>query len=126
MTALSRRGLVVKAGRRGFDLEASVRAYCTHLREQASGRKQGDTPSADRARLVRVQADAVEQRTAIKRGELLLASDVESEWSGVCRIIRAGVMRLPRRAGGRLGLTAEQVAELDEEARQVLIELSNG
>jgi hypothetical protein len=44
----------------------------------------------------------------------------------VVRTIRAGVLRLPRRAGARLGLTAEQVRELDAECRAVLTELGSG
>lgn len=123
---LARRGLLVKSGRGTFSVEESVRAYCTHLRELAVGRKPGDTPSAERGRLVAAQAALVEQRLAVRRGALLDAGAVEAEWTGVLRTVRAGVLRLPQRAGGRLGLTAEQVRELDNEARQILTELSNG
>jgi phage terminase Nu1 subunit (DNA packaging protein) len=64
VTTLARRGIMIRAtgaGARGkFVLEASVRSYCTHLREQASGRKTGDAPAADRSRLVKAQAQAIE------------------------------------------------------------------
>ncbi len=124
LSALARRGLVVKAGRRGFDLEQSVRAYCQHLREQASGRKQGDTPAAERARLAKAQADSVELRNAVRRGALVDAEAVATEWEGICRTIRAGMLRLPKRAAAHLPhLTSRDVSLLDAEIRALLIEL---
>jgi phage terminase Nu1 subunit (DNA packaging protein) len=60
VTTLARRGIMIRAtgaGARGkFALESSIRSYCTHLRGQASGRKTGDAPAADRSRLVKAQA----------------------------------------------------------------------
>jgi phage terminase Nu1 subunit (DNA packaging protein) len=123
VTSFARRGVIVRAGRKGFELEASIRSYCQHLREQAVGRKAGDAPMKDRARLAKAQADSVEQKTAIRAGKLLDAEAVEAEWTGVCRTLRAGVMRIPRRAGARLGLDAEQVRELDAECREILTAL---
>lgn len=124
VSALARRGLVVKAGRRGFDLEASVRGYCQHLREQASGRKQGDTPQTERARLAKVQADSVELRNAIRRGSLVEAEAVAMEWEGICRTVRAGMLRVPKRAAAHLPhLTAQDVRELDAAIRDALSEL---
>jgi hypothetical protein len=66
---------------------------------------------------------ALETKEAIRRGSLLDAGAVAAEWIGVARTIRAGVLRLPRRAGARLGLTAEQERGLDDECRAVLTEL---
>jgi phage terminase Nu1 subunit (DNA packaging protein) len=68
VTTLARRGIMIRAGKGKFQLEASVRSYCTHLREQAVGRKTGDTPAADRSRLVKAQAQAIETKEAIRRG----------------------------------------------------------
>jgi len=48
---------------------------------------------------------------------------VEREWEGVCRTIRAGIMRIPRRIGDRAGVSAEVVREIDAEIRDVLTEL---
>jgi terminase small subunit / prophage DNA-packing protein len=80
VASYARRGVMVRAGRGTFDLEQSIRGYCQHLREQASGRKQGDTPSVERARLAKAQADNVELRNAIKRGELVDA-EASPVWS---------------------------------------------
>jgi phage terminase Nu1 subunit (DNA packaging protein) len=49
--ALARRGIVAKAGRNLFTLDDSIRNYCGHLRELAHGRKEGDGPASERARL---------------------------------------------------------------------------
>lgn len=124
VSSFARRGVMVRA-RKGFDLEQSVRSYCQHLREQATGRK-AMTPDSDRGRLARAQAASVEQRMAQKAGKLVEADAVESAWTGIAKTIRAGVMRLPRRAGARLGLTPEQVSALDDEARAVLSEIADG
>jgi hypothetical protein len=48
---------MVRAGRKGFDLEASVRAYCQHMREAvaAQGRPAQSGTGKERARLAKVQ-----------------------------------------------------------------------
>ena len=66
---------------------------------------------------------AVEIRNARQRGSLVDAEAVEREWEGVCRTIRAGIMRIPRRIGDRAGVSAEVVREIDAEIRDVLTEL---
>ena len=70
-----------------FVLAESVRAYCTHHRDMAAG--WGTAPSQRhkarrRARLVNLQADAVEVRHAVRRGALVDAEPVAAEWSGFC------------------------------------------
>lgn len=127
VTQLAARGIAIRKGRGRFDLEASVHAYAEHLRGLAHGRKEGDGPGAGRARLAKAQeADAIELKMAVQRGALLDAGEVEREWSGVCRTIRAGIMRIPRRAGNRLGLGPDAVQVLDDEVREVLTELGTG
>jgi phage terminase Nu1 subunit (DNA packaging protein) len=120
--ALARRGLVVRAQspRGTFSLEESVRTYATHMREAAHGQQAGGTPPKARDKHAAAQIRALEQRTAIKAGALLDAGDVEREWCGVLRTVRAGVMRIPKRAGSRLGLAPDGVHILDDECRDVL------
>ena len=124
--ALSRRGLVVKASRGEFKSEESIRTYCTHLREAvaAHGRPAATGSGRDRARLAAAQADAIELKNARARGALVDAEAVAREWEGVCRTIRAGVLRVPRRAAARLPhLTPQDVRAIDCEVRAVLAEL---
>jgi terminase small subunit / prophage DNA-packing protein len=126
VASFARRRVMVRAGRGRFDLEASLRSYCQHLREQAVGRKADDAPMNDRARLAKAQADSVEQRTAIRAGRLLDSDAVAAEWTGACRCLRAGVMRIPRRAAARLGLSPAQTRELEAECRETLTALAAG
>ena len=125
VASFARRGVMVRAGRGKFDLEGSLRAYCQHLREAATGRPASPGTGTQRARLAAAQAESVELRNAIRRGALVDAEAVAAEWEGVLRTVRAGVMRLPRRTGARLGLTADQVRGLDGECRAVLTELGS-
>ena len=119
ISQLAKRGLVVRGRRGRFKLRELLRTYCGHLREQASGRRDGVTKATERDRLARGDT------TAIQRGALLDAGEVSREWEGLCRYVRVGVLRLPRRAGARLGLTPEQVRGLDDECRAVLTEMGS-
>jgi phage terminase Nu1 subunit (DNA packaging protein) len=127
VASFARRGVMVRAGRKGFDLEASVRAYCQHMREAvaAQGRPAQSGTGKERARLAKAQADAIELKNARARGTLLDAGEVEREWTGILRTVRAGVMQIPRRVGSQLGLTPEQVRRLENECRTVLAEIGS-
>jgi phage terminase Nu1 subunit (DNA packaging protein) len=58
------------------------------------------------------------------RGELIEAKAVEVEWSSVLRTIRAGMLAVPSRFAARLPhLTKYDIAELDREIRQALLEI---
>jgi phage terminase Nu1 subunit (DNA packaging protein) len=121
---LARRGIVVKAARGEYDLEESVRSYSTHLRQLAHGHKMTDTAPKERARLAAAQADAIELKNARARGALVDSEAVAKEWEGICRTIRAGMLRVPKRAAARLPhLSAQDVRAIDGEVRTVLTEL---
>jgi phage terminase Nu1 subunit (DNA packaging protein) len=129
ITDLAKRGIVVRADR-GFDQRKSVRGYCDQLRKLATGRG-GDaaivTATAERARLAKAQADAVELKNAAIRGTMLDAAEVEATWTGILRTVRAGMLAVPSRAAQRLPhLTAHDVAEIDHEVRAVLTEIGEG
>ena len=95
VASYARRGIMVRAGRGKFDLEASVRAYCQHMREAvaAQGRPAQSGTGKQRARLAAAQAQsAVELKNARQRGALVDAETVARGWEGVARTVRAGVM----------------------------------
>jgi phage terminase Nu1 subunit (DNA packaging protein) len=126
VTSFARRGVMVRAGRKGFDLEASVRAYCQHMREAvaAQGRPAQSGTGKERATLAKAQADAIELKNARVRGTLVDSEAVAREWEGICRTIRAGMLRVPKRAAARLPhLTQQDVQTIDMEVRAALIEL---
>ncbi len=127
VTQFARRGVMVRAGRGKFDLEASVRAYATHLREiaAAQGRPTQSGTGKERARLAAAMADAAELKNAVRRGALIDAEAVAREWEGICRTIRAGMLRIPKRAAARAHLTAQDVRQLDAEVRTTLTKLAS-
>jgi phage terminase Nu1 subunit (DNA packaging protein) len=66
-------------------------------------------------------------KNVLARRELVSAAEIEAEWSGVLRTVRAGVLAAPSRCQQRLpGLTAHDVAQIDAELRDVLTEIGNG
>jgi terminase small subunit / prophage DNA-packing protein len=125
---LAQRNLIVRAKERGYLQQASVRKYCDHLRQLVKGRGGTEealtSATAERGRLARAQAEHVETKNAVARRELVSAAEVEAEWSGVLRAVRAGMLAVPSRCQQRLpGLTAHEVAEIDHEVRAVLTEI---
>jgi phage terminase Nu1 subunit (DNA packaging protein) len=123
---LAKRGIAVRRGR-NYVRDESTRRYCKHLRELATGRG-GEaaitSATAERARLVKMQADQVELKNAALRGSMLDAGAVEREWSDVLRGVRAGLLAVPSRVAQRLPhLTPHDVAEIAAEVRVVLTEL---
>ena len=123
---LKTRGIIVGAGA-DFDLAASVRGYCAHLRHLATGRGGESaiaTATAERARLASARADHVELKNARARGALLDAEAVAAEWSAILRTVRAGLLAVPSRVQQRLPhLTAHDASEIDAEVREVLGEI---
>lgn len=129
ITDLAAREIVIKAERGRYNLEASVTAYCNHLREVAAGRggEQGVLDlTIERARLAKEQADAQELKNAVTRGELLPASDVEREWSDILARVRSGMLAVTSRIRGRIStIDATQAAIIDTEIREALEALAD-
>jgi phage terminase Nu1 subunit (DNA packaging protein) len=120
---LARRNIVVKAGTGTYEVRASVRAYCTHLREQAAGRTGSKTLTEERIRVAKEQGDALAMKNAIARGEMIPARAIETAWAAVLRDVRAALLAIPSRIQQRLGhLTAHDVSEIDLEIRNALKE----
>lgn len=125
---LTKRGIIVHIGTGiEFARADSVRSYCGHLRELATGRG-GEvaiaSATSERGRLAKAQADFTETKVRALRGELVEASAVEAEWSGVLRTVRAGLLAVPSRCAARLPhLSAHEVAEIDIEVRAALTEI---
>ena len=129
VSGLAKRGIILRSGR-GFDRDDSVRRYCAHLRELATGRG-GEAAIAgatvERARLLKEQADAVALKNATLRGEMLDAAAVEATWVGLVRAARAGCLAIPSRVQQRLPhLSKADAAAIDLEVRAVLERLADG
>ncbi len=123
---LAARGVVVKAGRGAYRLEASIRAYCGHLREIAAARGEhapGVGLASERAREARERADNLALRNQQLRRELVPAADVERAWIETLRLVRSRMLAIPSRAQQHLPhLTAHDVATIDREVRDALTE----
>jgi len=128
IAAFANDGKVVRISRGKYDLQASVQTYTRHLREVAAmrgGEAQILDLNQERARLAREQADGQELKNRQLRKELVLAADVEREWSDILRGVRAGILAVTSRVRAAVGLTPEQAIEIDAELRRVLTELGN-
>lgn len=125
---LGKRGILVRAGK-NYALAESVSRYCAHLRELATGRGGEDTiinATAERARLAKAQADSMEIKNAKLRGELVRADEVENEWSGLLRTLRASMMAVPSRVAQRVPtLTPHDISEIDAEVRAAMTEIGS-
>jgi phage terminase Nu1 subunit (DNA packaging protein) len=83
--------------------------------------------TAERARLVRAQAEITELKAAALRGALLDAGEVERGIASDYSDVRTGLLAVPSRCAQRLPhLTAHDIAEVDLEIRAALTALSEG
>lgn len=126
---LARDGHLVKVGRGRFEVRASLRNYLARLRDGAvkGGGQVPDEMKAAKLRQTEAAAQKIEIQNAAARGELLPASAVASEWAGILRAVRAGLLAVPSRVSARLGhLSAHDLSEMDLEIRAVLAELAGG
>ncbi len=125
VSALAREGVIPRNADKRFPLRAAVKAYCDHARAGATGRRADAELAAEKLRLAKENADKLAFQNARARGELVAAAEVEREWAGVLRDVRAAFLALPSRAAGKLGhLTPHDLAALDAEVRDVLMELA--
>lgn len=131
---LVRDGVLRRAGRARFDLQASVRAYADNLRDKtrrigpgASGNPAAAELNEAKLRLTRAQADEREAKAAAAKGELVRATEVERAWAGVLRDVRAAMLAVPSRCGAALPhLSAHDIAALEGEVRAALEGLADG
>lgn len=104
-------------GRSGYDLDACRGAYIEHLRQSAAGRDSSRPGSleAERARLASAQAEQVERRNAVERGELGSVADLRDAGAGVIALIVAQLQLVGARvARGDAKLRKRIEAAIDE------------
>lgn len=120
-------GVIAKSDAALFDVQAVTRSYLRHLMGKANRGATDPELKAEKLRLTREQADAVEIKNAAARGDLVAVSDVKSTWAGILRDLRTALLGLPSRIHARLPhLTPHDVKTIDSEIRDVLTELANG
>jgi len=120
-------GVVVKAGHGKYRLDESVRSYCEHLREVAAGRDTTLDEKAEKARLIRAQANLTELKIARESKEFLRRADVESmleQGIAAARIeFMASARRLKKHLEKKHGINID-VGDIIEHHRQTLIKLA--
>lgn len=110
-------GIVVRLEPGQYDLKKSVRGFCDHLRDKA----QSDELTQERIRQTREAADSLALKNAKAKSELLPAAEVEQEWAGILRDVRAGCLAITARVQQQLPhLTAHDAAMIDSEIRAAL------
>lgn len=124
VTELAKQKIVVRAARGKYQTEASVAAYCEHLRGTAAGRggkSHVESLAEERARLAREQADGMALKNALLRAETLDRREVEAAWSGILGSVRSGMLAVTPRVQQQVpGLTAADAAVIDREIREAL------
>ncbi|MCC3245095.1 hypothetical protein LG047_07155 [Methylocystis sp. WRRC1] len=124
------REVIVKAERGKYELAASVRAYCEHLRHVASGRggESGvSTLTAARARLAREQADAAALKNAALRGEMIAAAEVAAAWRMIMTGVRSRMLAIPSRVRAAIPhMTLSEVDIVEREVVDALKDSANG
>ena len=115
--------LLVRDGR-GYDLKASVRAYCRHIRSIAAGHgteAEAADLAKERALLAREQREGQALRNAQSRNELVRADEAQAEWEDILSMIRANMLTVPVVAQQRLPhLSKHDAHVLGEVVRDLL------
>ena len=116
-------GVLRRAARGKYELEASIAAYCAHLRDAAAGRG-GDEAAVARARLGSAQADLTEAKAARMRGETVELAEIEALWTRKLKAFRACLLNdaIPSRLRD---LPARQSVKLGQELRAALTEFAD-
>ena len=128
---LARDGVIIRSGRGRFEVRASLTRYLDQLRSHAAraGRPSegGDAYKAERTRLTRAQATTAVQKARLGAGEMVVAADVQREWTGILRDVRNALLAVPSRCGAALPhLTGHDVATIAAEISTALEALIDG
>ena len=130
ITKLVDAGVVVRIRPNTYDFKVSVGNYIRQLREAAArhpGGVQTLELTAERARLAKEQADAMEIKNSTARGELVSALETEQTWSAAMIDMRSRFLSIPSRVRQRIPqLTAAEVGILDEELRAAMLAYGSG
>ncbi len=121
---LATQGALEKIGPARWDTRATLAGFIAYKSKPGSKSLELE---AEKLRLAKEQADKLEIANAKARGDLVGADEVEREWSGALRDIRAAILATPSRIGSRLPhLTAHDIAEVAKELSAALADLSEG
>lgn len=121
-----------------YELKATIKAYCTRLRDQASGRisaldqVQGEGSGQERldpiqegARLKKVQADLLEIKLSAARGDLMPMEDMLEVWQRIMSSAKSKLMGLASSLPTQIhGLGPKEVEIIRSEIHNILEQLA--
>lgn len=100
---MARDGVIPKPEKGKYDLIGCVRSYIKYLQERAAGRDiEPQDAYAERARLIKAQADKTELEVKSMNGELIPSEQAELLWAGLVAAFRARMLSLPVRCAQRV------------------------
>lgn len=116
-------GVLPRAGRGVYDFNACVQSYLRHLRKQISeAGRDADTFGAQRARLTKERADAMQMEVAAMRDQLIPADQVDAAWQELCDVVRARILAVPDKIASRLVSAPHEPAAVAIILRHALFE----
>jgi phage terminase Nu1 subunit (DNA packaging protein) len=123
VATLASEGVITRTPK-GFDEADAIRCYAEHMRRAAVG-KRGDGKASgageERQRLARLQGDALERKNAVEAGKLVVAAEIEAEWTAIVVACRNSILAAPTRIQSDLPhLTSHDVATIDRHLREAL------
>lgn len=125
---LAKEGVIPKAASGKYELAPCIKGYIKYLKEKAFG--QDGTPNnitVERARLVKMQADNLEQEMKLRNKKLLDSDEVKKEWINMLSCCRSALLAIPNRLGYQVNSAptpAESAALMKDAINEALDELS--
>ena len=117
-------GILPRAGRGVYDLNACIPSYVRHLRKQIAEAGRGaDDFGAQRARLTKAHADEMEARLAAMREALIPADQIDAAWQELCDTVRSKILALPDTIAPRLVSAPREPATVAIILRHALFEV---
>lgn len=116
----------------GYTIEQYVEAMVEHeitKRLQSSDGEETINGDYERARKDREQADKLAIENQVRRGELMVVTEVRKGWETIVSLMRARMLSLPSRSAGKVASESKVAVCNDilmQEIRQILEEISNG
>lgn len=123
----AQKGVLVRAAGGRYAVQPSIKAYISHLREQAAGRAttHGGNLADERALLTATQRQIQELKLAQLRGDVLTLEEVSESWSSFATSVKGMVLALPGKARQTIPhLTAHDGETLKRICRDSLTELA--
>jgi phage terminase Nu1 subunit (DNA packaging protein) len=125
---LADEGYIPRGDNKRYYLESAVRGYIKFLKSKNGGDGIGADYHAEKARLVKAQADKAEIDVQELNGELVRASEVSAVWYNTVTACKSRLLSIPSKAAPIVAAetnAGECQIIIDDLVREALEELSN-